>query len=245
MADSSSLEKMDNQGLAGLAVDFLRRGMLHYGMWFNEVNYQLGLDEALRAESEVFARFYPVLMKRLAEKLGFEEENGLPRALTALPREKLVGLVDAAAANWLAGDGLWFQAVERRREMFTAKRCNDTCWSKFSPFEAVRIKDLLGLPEGGGLDALEAALGYRLYSRINTQSIERGHNSLTYNMVKCRVQDARRRKGMDDYPCKSAGVVEYASFARAIDPRIMTECIACPPDSHPEGWFCSWKFYLG
>jgi len=244
MADNGSLEKMDNAGLAGLAVDFLRRSALHYGIWFNEVNYQLGLEEALQAESEVFARYYPIMMKRLAETLGFEQENGLPRALAALPREKLLGLLDAAAANWLAGDGLWFQAVEKRREMFTAKRCNDTCWSKFSPFEALRIKEILSLPEGGGLDALEAALGCRLYSRINVQSIEREHNSLVYKMVRCRVQDARKRKGLEDYPCKSAGVVEYSSFARSIDPRIKTECLACPPDKHPEGWFCAWKFHL-
>ena len=244
MADSGGLEKMDNAGLAALAVDFLRRAALHYGMWFNEVNYQLGLEEALQAESEVFARFYPLMMKRLAETLNFEQENGLPAALTALPREKLVGLLDAAAANWLAGDGLWFQAVEKRREMFTAKRCNDTCWSRFSPFEAHRIKELLRLPEGGGLEALEAALGYRLYSRINVQSIEREHDSLVYKMIKCRVQDARKRKGLEDYPCKSAGVVEYSSFARAIDARIQTECVACPPDDHPEGWFCAWKFRL-
>ena len=39
MADSGDLEKMDNTGLAGLAVDFLRRSALHYGMWFNAVSY--------------------------------------------------------------------------------------------------------------------------------------------------------------------------------------------------------------
>lgn len=244
MTDNGSLEKIDNPRLARLAVDFLRRSALHYGIWFNEVNHQLGLEEALQVESEVFGRFYPLMMKRLAEALGFEQDNGLPRALSALPRGKLIGLLDAAAANWLAGDGLWFQAVEKRLEMFTAKRCNDSCWSVFSPFEARRIKELLSLSEGGGLDALEAALGMRLYSRINVQSIEREHNSLIFRMVNCRVQDARKRKGLEDYPCKSAGVVEYTSFARAIDPRIRTECIACPPDNHPEGWFCAWKFYL-
>ncbi|MEA3495043.1 MAG: DUF6125 family protein, partial [Bacteroidota bacterium] len=29
-----------------------------------------------------------------------------------------------------------------------------------------------------------------------------------------------------------------------IDPRIKTECIACPPDKHPKEWFCAWKFIL-
>ncbi|MFW5855438.1 MAG: DUF6125 family protein, partial [Thermodesulfobacteriota bacterium] len=47
-----------------------------------------------------------------------------------------------------------------------------------------------------------------------------------------------------DYPCKSAGLVEYSYFAAGIDPRIRTECIGCPPDPHPEDWFCAWRFTM-
>jgi hypothetical protein len=47
-----------------------------------------------------------------------------------------------------------------------------------------------------------------------------------------------------DYPCKSAGLVEYRAFAETIDSRIRTGCIACPPDAHPEEWFCAWRFTL-
>jgi hypothetical protein len=242
MQQTNGIEKLDNTALCRLAVDLLRRSIVHYGIWFNEVDHQLGLEKALQIEDEVFGNFYPLVIKRLSGILGFTVANDLPQALSELPREKIISLIDAISANWLAGDGLWFQAVEARQEMFTAKRCNDTCWLKFSPFEASRIKAMLDLPDRGGLDALEVALGYRLYSRINTQSTERQGDSLIFKMVKCRVQDARRRKGLDDYACKSAGVVEYTSFARTIDPRIRTDCIACPPDDLPGDWFCAWKF---
>jgi hypothetical protein len=244
MGEIKGIEKLDNPTLSRFAVDLLRRCLLHYGIWFSEVEHQLGLEKALQIENEVFAKLSPLLMKRLSGVLGFAVDDGLPRSLSGLSREKLLSLIDAVSANWLAGDGLWFQAVEERQEMFTAKRCNDTCWIKFSPFEAARIKAILELPDGGGLDALETALGFRLYSRINTQTTERQGNSLVFKMVNCRVQDARRRKGLDDYPCKSAGVVEYSSFAQAIDPRIRAECIACPPDQLPADWFCAWKFYI-
>jgi hypothetical protein len=242
--EMKGIEKLDNPALGRLAVDMLRRSLVHYGIWFNEVDHQLGLEKAMQVEDEVFGKYYPIVLKRLSGALGLAVDNGLPQALSDLPREKILSLIDAISATWLAGDGLWFQAVEARQEMFTAKRCNDTCWIKFSPFEAERIKSLLDLPDNGGLDALETALCYRLYSRINTQSTERQGDSLVFKMVNCRVQDARRRKGLDDYPCKSAGVVEYTSFARAVDPRISTECIACPPDSLPADWFCAWKFYI-
>jgi hypothetical protein len=58
------------------------------------------------------------------------------------------------------------------------------------------------------------------------------------------VQAARKRKGLNDYPCKSGGMVEYTYFARSIDERIITECIACPPDAHPDEWYCAWRFRM-
>ena len=68
--------------------------------------------------------------------------------------------------------------------------------------------------------------------------------TLIFYMNDCRVQAARKRKGLSDYPCKSAGLVEYPYFAAAIDRRIRTECVGCPPDEHPDEWFCAWKFTL-
>lgn len=244
MGRPEDLSNMDNVELGKLAIDFLRRSALHYGLWFNEVHHQLGLDEALKTEADVFEKYFPVMLKRLSSVLDFDVDNGLPAALTRMPREKIIDLINAVSVNWLAGDGLWFQAVEHRQEMFTAKRCNDTCWTRFSPLEAYRIKQLLHLPDSGGLEALETALGYRLYSRVNIQATERHDDHLIFKMVECRVQTARKRKGLEDYPCKSAGVVEYSSFARTIDPRIKTECVACPPDKHPDEWSCAWKFYI-
>ena len=129
--------------------------------------------------------------------------------------------------------------------MADAKKCNDACWGQFSPFEAWSIKQFLNLPENAGLDGLKQALNFRIYARINEQSfVEEGPDRFVFQMNACRVQIARKRKGLDDYPCKSAGLVEYTYFARSIDPRIETECIGCPPDAHPSEWFCAWRFKL-
>ena len=70
------------------------------------------------------------------------------------------------------------------------------------------------------------------------------YNRLIFEMNECRVQTARIRKGLEDYPCKSVGMVEYPAFARTIDPRLVTECLGCPPDPHPKEWFCAWRFTL-
>ncbi len=115
----------------------------------------------------------------------------------------------------------------------------------FSPFEAHSIKQFLGLGDQPGLDGLKRALRFRLYAFVNEQSItDETPTSFVFQMNDCRVQSARKRKGLEDYPCKSAGIVEYPTFAEAIDPRITTECIGCPPDDHPDDWYCAWRFTL-
>jgi hypothetical protein len=84
-----------------------------------------------------------------------------------------------------------------------------------------------------------------MYARINVQSIiDDSPNSIIFQMNDCRVQSARKRRSLEDYPCKSAGLVEYRTFGETIDSRIRCECIGCPPDPHPEGWFCTWRFSL-
>ena len=96
-----------------------------------------------------------------------------------------------------------------------------------------------------GIEGLATALNFRLYGRLNKQNINIvDDNTLVFEMNDCRVQSARIRKGLPDYPCKSAGLVEYSRFAEFIDHRLKTSCLGCPPDEHPTDWFCAWRFEL-
>ncbi len=238
-------EELGQEELARLVVDFLHRTVVHHTLWFAEVEHQLGRVKALDVMGTVWEKSYAAQMRRLAEAFGFTMEKGVPAALLGLPKEKLLGLLGDLGRNWLAGDGIWFQEVEAREGIWDAKRCNDSCWGRFSPFEAWSVRRFLGLPDAPGLAGLKRALEFRLYAGINVQTIrEEGPESLVFEMNDCRVQAARKRKGLADYPCKSGGIVEYRSFAETIDPRIRTACIACPPDDHPDEWFCAWRFTL-
>ena len=149
------------------------------------------------------------------------------------------------AKRWLAMDGLWFQAAEKKYGMDVAIELDKEAWRRFSPIEAKRIMKFLGIEPGGGLDSLARCLNYRCYAYINQQEIERtDENTLVLKMVKCRVQDARHRKNMDPFPCKQVGVIEYDTFAKTIDPRIESRCIACPPDDMERDYWCGWEFRL-
>ena len=228
-----------------LILDYIHRSMMHHAMWYGEVQHQFGREKAMEIMHDVCNMSYEIVLKRLSKILGLEIDNNLPGLMLQMPEAELEALKEGVAVNWLANDGVWFQAVEKAYGMFDAKRCNDSCWGQFSPLEAWSAKRLLKLGAHPGLEGLKLALGYRMYAAINKQEIvEESADSFVFRMVDCRVQSARKRKGLEDYPCKSAGVVEYRSFADSVDSRIRTECIACPPDIHPEGWYCSWRFTI-
>jgi len=239
------VEDLSREDTARLVMDMFHRIIIHYALWFTEVKHQMGMEKALDTLKIASDRSIGIQMKRLSKILGFQMKDGIPLSLLNMPKESLLELLHTVGVNWLANDGVWFQAVEFESGMNDAKRCNDSCWAHFSPFEAWSIKKYLDLPQNSGLEGLKKALGFRLYARINTQSfIDEGSDSFIFQMNECRVQYARKRKGLDDYPCKSGGLVEYTYFARSIDSRISTECIGCPPDEHPDEWYCAWRFKI-
>jgi hypothetical protein len=159
--------------------------------------------------------------------------------------EDYLHFIEDLAKRWLAHDGLWFQAVEKEYGMEAAIKTDAAAWERFTALEAERIKKFFNLPENGGIPALKEALGLRLYAFLNEQEIiDVDPDRIIFRMKDCRVQSARKRKALPDFPCKSVGLVEYEGFARAIDPRIKTRCIACPPDEHPEEYYCAWEFWI-
>ncbi|QXE91246.1 DUF6125 family protein [Geomonas subterranea] len=165
--------------------------------------------------------------------------------LYSLSKEELVRIIVDDAKNWLAHDGVWFQSLEQKYGMDVAVDIDTDAWRLFTVIEAKRIMERLSIKPGGGIPALVECLKHRFYARLNLQeSVEVSETRAVFRMLDCRVQSARKRKGLPDHPCKSVGIVEYSEFARTIDPRIVTRCLACPPDPHPEEFWCAWEFTL-
>lgn len=162
-----------------------------------------------------------------------------------LSKEQLFELLKDAAVNWLAHDGLWFRAAEEKYGLEAALDLDKAAWETFTVLEAKRIMKRFEIREGGGISALVQALKFRLYAYINFQEIDEvSPTRCLFRMKSCRVQEARRRQGLQEFPCKSVGIIEYSGFARTIDPRIETKCILCPPDAHPGDTWCAWEFTL-
>lgn len=165
--------------------------------------------------------------------------------LENLSKQDLWDLLTDAARNWLAHDGFWFLAAENKFDLETAIELDKQAWQGFAVVEAKRILKRLNMIPGGGIPALAKAFDYRMYSFINKYKVNIiGSNRCIFKMKSCHVQDARKRKGLPDFPCKPVGLIEFGRFAFTIDPKITTKCIACPPDKHPEDEWCSWEFEI-
>lgn len=161
-----------------------------------------------------------------------------------LSREQLIELCGLYAKNWLATDGLWFQGVERHFGFDKALDIDEEMWEQLTVIEARRVRQFLELPEAPGLAGLARALNFRLYAPLNRCEMLWEAGALTYRVLTCRVQEARRRKGMAYHTCKRVGLVEYTLFARTIDARIETECLSCHPDVTDPGCNCAWRFTI-
>ncbi len=163
-----------------------------------------------------------------------------------LDHNALVATIEDFAKNWLAHDGLWFQAVETRLGLEAAIELDAQAWEQFTIIEARRIMARCNIPAHSGLEGLKRALGFRMYAVLNRQEIRNETDtSFEFFMVDCRVQSARHRKGMPLFPCKSVGLVEYRGFASTIDPSIKTSCLVCPPDKAAGAEsYCGWKFSI-
>ncbi|MCL0030201.1 DUF6125 family protein [Thermodesulfovibrionales bacterium] len=194
--NTNNITDLSHEHTARLVMDMFHRIIIHHGLWFAEIKHQMGMDKALEALHTASEKSIGIQMKRLSKTLGFQTKDGLPEPLLNMSQESLLKLMDTVAVNWLANDGVWFQAIEFESGMNDAKRCNDSCWAHFAPFEAWSIKKFLNLPEQAGLDGLKKALNFRLYARINTQSfIDEGQNSFIFQMNECRVPSSLPQAG--------------------------------------------------
>ena len=238
--------ELSREALLNQIFDYLHLTILQYGLWFQETEHQIGLDAAIETDAAVWDRVFNTTLKRFASHTSTPLSTGIPEVIANLPEKSLQVLADEMSKNFVASDGVWFQHIEKNYdyEMFATKRINDSNWVRFSNLEAKMILRRHGLLQNGGLSVLKEALSHRIVARICKYSFEEAPDRLVLLVNSCRIHEARNRKNLAVYNCKSSGVAEYSYFARAVDKRAHIRCLGCPPDPHPESWYCAWEFTI-
>ena len=161
--------------------------------------------------------------------------------LEQLPKQTLVELARMYARNWQDLDGLWFQNVELEYGLEAAVKLDLRNWERQSMIEAQRIKRLLRL-DGGGLPDVLKALSLMSWQLVSPgfEIEQETPGRIVFYYPRCPVQEGRRKQGKQVFPCRTMKLTLLSNLARVIEPRASVACLTCPPDPHPDEFWCKW-----
>ncbi len=173
--------------------------------------------------------------------MGREEDRKL---IEDIPKEKLADFVFMHLRDMWAVDGLYYLFIEEAYGTEIATEIDRRVWEVMGKIEARKIKKLFNI-NGDTITDVIKALRYSGWALdLEDKEIEEKNGKGIIRNVKCRVQNTRITKGLDEFGCKPVRKGFLSAFAKEFNPDITLVCNVCPPDEHPDDLWCEWEFKL-
>jgi len=131
--------------------------------------------------------------------------------------------------------------AEEAFSLEVASKLNEDVWSTLGTDMARDIKRRFKI-SGKGVDAVLEALSYNPWAFITKYSIQKEEDKAVVSILSCAPQAARRKRGQNEFLCKSMHLKFFANFAEEIGRKVRAECFFAPPNRRPRDLWCRWEF---
>jgi hypothetical protein len=132
--------------------------------------------------------------------------------------------------------------VEERYGTDKALEIDVTMWDVSSRIEARRIKEILAIPDNGGLEAVMRTIHFMSWAPKCAYRVEKMVDATILTVTFCPPQEARVKSGKGVFACRPTFEVGFGNVAEVIDPRVKVSCKYCPPGPYPSDSWCQWEF---
>jgi hypothetical protein len=165
--------------------------------------------------------------------------------LAKMPMEKLLDYFFLQIRNLWRVDGLYFLGIEKKFGTEAATEVDAGVWEAMAAIEARSLQKMFQVGENPDVATIMDLLrksSWALDQPFKTVEVSDKKAALSIN--RCRTQETRLSKGLNEFPCKKVRFGYLKSFAKTLNPKVEVNCIVCPPDKHPKDLWCKWEFKL-
>jgi hypothetical protein len=167
------------------------------------------------------------------------------KMLKAMTTDELLDILFLHVRNLWRVDGLYFLGIERKFGTEAAAQIDAEVWATMAAIEAKSLQKMFRMGENPDVPAIVGLLKKTSWALDQPfKTLEVNAKRAVLRVDRCRTQETRLDKGLNEFPCKSVRFGYLKNFAKTLNSKVEVNCIVCPPDKHPKDSWCKWEFKL-